>query len=430
MRRGLSRRQVLKGFGAAVGGASALGTPWRAVAQAPRPVTLTYVNYSIGTDKAMWDQLIGEFNKIYPHITVRYQPIPGDTWGDYFDKLATMIAGGNPPAAFQWNIGVAVRQLAEQGLLTNLDDLARAGDWNRHLPPLLVKNITVDDHVIAVPVNLHGANWMFYSTKVFSDLNMAPPKTWDEFLAQADKIKAAGYLPIAMGGNAQQTGWLFYTMLAGVGGKDVYRKIFVDHDAAAAGSAEVRHAFETMGKIRQYADAGGANRKWNDTLALVETNKAAFMIAGDWAKGDFSAAGMTPGKEYGCLLAPGTQDAYVMTVDVFAFPKVTKPDQMAAQRKLAELMMDPAVQVEFNKYKGSLPSRLDADVGSLDACAQIGQKVMAGGDANQLPNFALAFGPDTQGQIEDLLIHYWSTPGMSAADATKQFSTIIANAAS
>lgn len=338
------------------------------------------------------------------------------------------IAGGHPPAAFQWNIGVAVRQLAEQGLLANVDDLAKAGDWSRHLPPLLVKNITVDGHVIAVPVNLHGANWMWYSTKIFGDLNMAPPKTWDEFLAQADKIKAAGYLPIAMGGNSQQTGWLFYATLAGVGGKEVYRKIFVDHDATAAGGEAVRRAFETMGKIRQYADAGGSNRKWNDTLALVETNKAAFMIAGDWAKGDFSAAGMTPGKEYGCALAPGTQDGYIMTVDVFAFPKVDKPDQIAAQRKLAELMMDPTVQVEFNKYKGSLPSRLDADVESLDVCAQLGQKVMAGGEANQLPNFALAFSQDTQGQVEDLLVHYWSTPGMSAADAAKEFSTIIANA--
>ena len=358
--------------------------------------------------------------------------IDGASVGPQAEHAAVLnaIAGGNPPAAFQWNIGVAVRQLAEQGLLANLDDMAGAGDWKRHLPPLLVKNITVDGHVIAVPVNLHGANWMFYSTKVFSALNMAPPNTWDEFLAEADKIKAAGYLPIAMGGNAQQTGWLFYAMLAGVGGKEAYRKVFVAPDGQAAASDEVRRAFETMGKIRQYTDPGGANRKWNDTLALVETNKAAFMIAGDWAKGDFSAAGMTVGKEYGCLPAPGTQDAYVMTVDVFAFPKVTKPDQIAAQRKLAELMMDPAVQVEFNKFKGSLPARLDADVGSLDACAQVGQKVMAGGEANQLPNFALAFGPDTQGQIEDLLIHYWSTPGMSAVDATKEFSTIIANAGS
>jgi glucose/mannose transport system substrate-binding protein len=358
--------------------------------------------------------------------------IDGASVGPAAEHAAVLnaIAGGNPPAAFQWNIGVAVRQLAEQGLLANLDDLAKTGDWTRHLPPLLVKNISVDGHVIAVPVNLHGANWMWYSTKIFADLQMSPPRTWDEFLAQADKIKAAGYLPIAMGGNAQQTGWLFYATLAGVSGKEVYRKIFVDHDATAAGGEAVRRAFETMGKIRHYADAGGSNRKWNDTLALVETNKAAFMIAGDWAKGDFAAAGMTPGKEYGCTLSPGTQDAYIMTVDVFAFPKVTKPDQIAAQRKLAELMMDPAVQVEFNKYKGSLPSRLDADVESLDACAQLGQKVMAGGDANQLPNFALAFSQDTQGQIEDLLVHYWSTPAMSAADAAKEFSTIIANAAS
>jgi glucose/mannose transport system substrate-binding protein len=32
------------------------------------------------------------------------------------------IAGGNPPTAMQWNIGVAVRQLAEQGILTPLDE--------------------------------------------------------------------------------------------------------------------------------------------------------------------------------------------------------------------------------------------------------------------------------------------------------------------
>jgi glucose/mannose transport system substrate-binding protein len=92
------------------------------------------------------------------------------------------------------------------------------------------------------------------------------------------------------------------------------------------------------------------------------------------------------------------------------------------------LMMDPAVQTEFNAFKGALPARLDANVAELDACAQLGQKVLAGGAANQLPNFALAFSPDTQGQIEDLLGNYWSTPSMTPADAAKQLSTIIAGA--
>jgi glucose/mannose transport system substrate-binding protein len=91
-------------------------------------------------------------------------------------------------------------------------------------------------------------------------------------------------------------------------------------------------------------------------------------------------------------------------------------------------MMDPAVQTEFNAFKGALPARLDANIAELDACAKMGQKVMAGGAANQLPNFALAFSPDTQGQIEDLLVNYWSNASASPADAAKQLATIIGNA--
>src|SRR6201986_3087106 len=34
------------------------------------------------------------------------------------------IAGGNPPAAMQWPVGPPTRELADQGMLTKLDDLA------------------------------------------------------------------------------------------------------------------------------------------------------------------------------------------------------------------------------------------------------------------------------------------------------------------
>jgi len=360
----------------------------------------------------------------------------GGTWvddasvGPQAEHAAALnrIAGGNPPTAMQWNIGVAIRQLAEQGILTSLDEQAKKGSWLANLPPLLVKNMTYNGHVIAVPVNIHGANYQFYSIKVFNDLKMQPPKTWDEFLAEAPKIKAAGVIPIAFGTTAQQLDWLFYAILIGTGGKDLHRKVFVDHDAKAAGSESVQHVFDVMAQIRPYVDAGSTNRKWNDSLALVETDKAALMVLGDWAKGDFAAANKVLGKDFGCQMAPGNQEAYVMTVDVFAFPVNNKPDQKVAQDKLAMLMMDPEVQVEFNKFKGSIPSRLDAETGELDACAQLGKKVMAGGEANQLPNFALAFSADTQGQIEDLLGNYWSKPSMTPADAAKQLSSIIAGA--
>jgi glucose/mannose transport system substrate-binding protein len=360
----------------------------------------------------------------------------GGTWvddasvGPQAEHAAALnrIAGGNPPAALQWNIGIAVRQLAEQSVLTPLDDLAKKDNWLANLPPLLVKNMSYEGHVIAVPVDLHGANYQFYSVKIFDELKLQPPKTWDEFFAMAPKIKAAGYIPLAYGANAQQVDWLFEALLAGAGGKELYRKVWVDHNAKAAGSADMAHVFDLMGQLRQYVDAGSPNRKWNDTLALVETNKAALMVVGDWAKGDFAAANKKLGTDYGCQMAPGNQDAYVMTVDVFVFPKTDKPDQQGAQGKLAELMMDPAVQTRFNAFKGALPARLDANIADLDDCAKLGQRVMTGGAVNQLPNFALAFSPDTQGQIEDLLVSYWANAAASPADAARQLGTIIANA--
>src|SRR6201996_3663880 len=259
----------------------------------------------------------------------------GGTWvddasvGPQAEHAAALnrIAGGNPPTAMQWNIGVAVRQLAEQDVLAPLDDLARKGNWLPNIPPLLVKNMTYDGHVIAVPVDLHGANYQFYSVKIFDELKLQPPKTWDEFLAMAPKIKAAGYIPLAYGANAQQVDWLFEALLVGVGGKDLYRKVWVNHDAKAAGSADMVKVFDVMAQLRQYVDAGSPNRKWNDSLALVENDKAALMILGDWAKGDFSAANKVLSKDFGCQRAPGNEDAYVMTVDVFVFPKNNKPDQ-------------------------------------------------------------------------------------------------------
>ena len=110
----------------------------------------------------------------------------GGTWvddasvGPQAEHAAALnrIAGGNPPTAMQWNIGVAVRQLAEQGMLTLAGRRRRRRATGcANLPPLLVKNMTYDGHVIAVPVNIHGANYQFYSIKVFNDLKMQPPKT-------------------------------------------------------------------------------------------------------------------------------------------------------------------------------------------------------------------------------------------------------------
>jgi len=342
--------------------------------------------------------------------------------------VLSRITGGDPPTAMQWSVGVPLRQLADQGLLNNVDALAKSAHWDQHLPPMVMKGITFDGHVYGAPVDIGGANYMYYSTAVFQKLGMHPPATWDQFFAAAPKIKAAGIIPLAFGANAQQENWLFMALLAGVGGADVYRQVAVDHNAKVAGSDAVKRVFDAYGKLRQYVDAGSPNRKWNDTLDLVETNKAAFMIVGDWASGDFAANKLQYGKDFGCELAPGTQGEYIMVADAFAFPKSSNKQQIATQQKLATVLMNPEVQNAFNIYKGSLPALVNAGLNGIDPCAQLGHKVLSEGASHQLPHFFLVFTPNELGQISDLLAEYWTTPSMSAAAATRRFGQIIGGA--
>ena len=67
-----------------------------------------------------------------------------------------------------------------------------------------------------------------------------------------------------------------------------------------------RQAAETFGELRSMVDEGSPGRNWNDATNMVITGKAGMQIMGDWAKGEFIAAGLTAGEEYGCKPLPAT----------------------------------------------------------------------------------------------------------------------------
>ena len=197
MSRQIPRRQFLAGLGATVGAsvlADALIAPRPAAAQAAgRPVTLTYVNYSTGVDKPMWDALIAEFTKLHPNITVKYLPTPGDSWGDYFDKLATMIAGGNPPDVSRVAIE-GTRLMVSRGLAIPLDDYMKGDtevdEYLKDVSPKLLEAFRVDGKTYELPFDWNNMI-MYYNTKMFQQEGLQPPrKEWtkDDFLKIAEQL--------------------------------------------------------------------------------------------------------------------------------------------------------------------------------------------------------------------------------------------------
>lgn len=326
------------------------------------------------------------------------------------------IIGGDPPTAAQFNTSKQFRDIIDEGLLNAVDDLARRGHWDALLPAPITEVIKVGGHWYGAPMNVHMQTWIWYSKAAFARAGIrSEPRTMDELFAALDKLKAAGLIPLAHGGQGWQEMVLFSMVLANQGGRDLYLRVLRDRDPDAIRSAAFRRVLETYKRLGSYVDPASPGRNWNDATALVIQGKAGIQIMGDWAKGEFSAAGQQPGREYGCLPGLGPDAPYPIQGDVLVFPKTLDAGALRAQHLLADVVEQPALQVAFNKLKGSVPARLDADVSTLDSCARRGMAILR--DPRRPVGVAEVYlTPDENGALQDVVTAFWHT-GMPVARA-------------
>ena len=318
------------------------------------------------------------------------------------------IIGGNPPTAAQFNTSKQFLDIVEQGMLNNVDEIALRDGWDKFLPDTVLNVVRVKGHFYAAPVNIHMPTWIWYSKSAFKKAGItAEPKSMDEMFAALDKLKAAGLIPLAHGGQPWQENIVFTAMLANVGGTELYLKVMRDRDPAAIQGDAFRKVLTSYKRLQSYVDKGAPGRNWNDATALLITGKAGMQIMGDWAKGEFALANQAPGKDYGCIAGFGARSPYVIQGDVFVFPKTSDAEAIRAQKLLASVMLSPAVQVEFSNKKGSIPVRTDVDSSRLDICAQQGLTIMKD-KSRQLGNGEVYLNPDQNGSLSDILTAYWN----------------------
>jgi glucose/mannose transport system substrate-binding protein len=320
------------------------------------------------------------------------------------------MVGGNPPTMSQFNTGRQFDELVGNDLVRDTEKQAQAGKWREIMPKPIVAATTREGKFYAVPINIHSQNWLFYNTKIFADAGLQPPKTFPELLETGEKLKAKGVIPLAMSGQPNWEHSLFRAVLLGHSGADLYRKVYAERDQKVAQDPKLREAAEIFAKMRGLVDPGSPGRNWNDATSLLITSKAAMQFMGDWAKGEFTAAGQTAGKEYDCTTIGGK---LMLSGDVFVFPTTKDKNVLATQDKLIEIVLDPATQLEFNKRKGSIPVRMDVDVSSMDACAQKSRSILSD-PANQVESMEILSTPNFAGAMQDVITQYWNNPNMSA----------------
>jgi glucose/mannose transport system substrate-binding protein len=203
--------------------------------------------------------------------------------------------------------------------------------------------------------------------------------------------------------------------------------MYGDKDLTIAGGEGVKKTLTQLKELKKYSDEGSANRNWNDTTNLVIQGKAGLQIMGDWARGEFSAAGMTGVKDFGCMIGLNEDHPIVSTDgDVILFPKLSDPDKEAAQKRLAALLISPEVQVAFNNAKGSMPVRGDVDMSTADPCMQKALKAVE--DPKAIATGVQRFiNEDTTNELNSLITQYWTDDAMTVDQAQAKFVEILKN---
>jgi glucose/mannose transport system substrate-binding protein len=355
-------------------------------------------------------------------------PIAGGGGDAAMTALRARVVSGNPPTAVQLK-GPGIQEWAREGALNDVADVAARENWDAVLPPVLAGIMKHDGAYVAAPVNIHRVDWIWANPEVLAKVGADAPTTWDEFNATAEKLKAAGITPLAHGGQPWQDATVFEVVALGVGGPEFYQKALVELDQEALTSDTMVKVFDQLRTLRRYVDPNFSGRDWNLATAMVMNGEAAFQIMGDWAKGEFLAAGKVPGKDFLCIPAPG--NGYILNSDSFTFFKVEGADRLEGQKVLASLIMSPSFQETFNLAKGSIPARIDVPMDKFDVCAVQSHEDLAAATAGNalVPSMAheMAISRTIRGEFLDVVTNFFNSD-MSSADAVKALSAAIKRA--
>ena len=300
------------------------------------------------------------FERQNPNYTFFDAAVAGGSGDQARALLASKLQANQPPDTFQGHAGAELQGYIKAGKLEPLDFLYDELKLREVFPEQLVEQITVDDHIYSVPVNIHRSNVLWYNPGVLKEAGVSgPPKTIEEFIGALEKVKQTGKIPLSIGSQWTQV-HLLESVLLGTLGTERYNALWTA--SADWSSSDITKALENFKTIMSYA--GTPQEDWQPAAKQVADGEAAFNFMGDWVYGYFvnppdGGLGKTAKQDFDWAPAPGTDGTFMWLSDSFTLPKgAPNRDGAIAWLKVAA---SKEGQDAFNPLKGSIPARKDAD---------------------------------------------------------------------
>ncbi len=170
--------------------ASGVGTTSAMAATRAKKVTLNLLVDDGELTAKYMKALSTAYAKVAPNVTLKIETRPGGADGDNIVK--TRLATGTMSDVFLYNAGSLFQALNPAKSLLPLDSKTLAA-----VDPSFFPVVTAGGKQYGVPFGTVMAGGIMYNKAAFAKAGVSVPKTWAEFSANNDKMKAAGVTPLA-----------------------------------------------------------------------------------------------------------------------------------------------------------------------------------------------------------------------------------------
>jgi len=310
-------------------------------------------------DQAAMRRIFDVFEKKNPGIKVDLQFTPD---ADYQNRLSTALRGGRGPDIAQLKAYGELQPFVEAGYLEPLDDSVAE---LKNMPDAALGGArgVGDGKIYGVPYSVPMMG-VFYNTDIFAAQKIAVPKTFKEFVAACDKLKAAGVTPIAAGG-ANGSAWAL-EIGVGVVGPTVYGPGF--YDEMMDGKATFKdprwvEAVKRYASLKPYFSDGFAGTDYTTSTQQFISGKAAMFFGGSFENGSFKA--QNPNLKFSIFPFPADDAATPLYTSAFSdgsYGLVADSDNKEAATKVLNFMASAEFAQLFADELGWPPARADVTV--------------------------------------------------------------------
>ena len=325
------------------------------------------VKLSLANDKAGWAPW---FNSVGQYMLSKYQigfqSQPYSDTSVFQGVIRSAAMTSKAPPLFTWWSGTQIQDLAKAGAIADLTPQMQGWIKNQGVSPDVAKAFQYNGRYYGAPSYL--SYWViFYNKHVFSQYNLQPPTTWQQFMQLNDTLKSHGVAPLAQYSQDSWTGFIWFENLLVNTDPQLYEDLM-----QGKASYKDPRIVKVMQLWKSMEDKGYFSTPLNMANPPKEfaQGKVAMDLVGQWFEPTLIQAGMKAGTDFGAFIMPAITPGINPQVIFESSPIVVSAHSPNKDQgiKAVDTFMRPDVQqkwvdaTSFVSADSSVPANNDVNV--------------------------------------------------------------------